>query len=616
MNPSSLKDYVPIGKLFQDVVNRCPNHIAVKYKNSQLTYLELNTKANQLASYLQSCEVKPGMFVALSVFQDLNSIVAILAILKVGGVYLPIDPAYPESRFTYILEDAKPHVLLTQSNLISKFKNIKCSIIAIDTEWNRYTTSFEDYSLIVNPNELAYIVYTSGSTGQPKGIMIEHKSFPHIAMARKDIYPKTPTALLSESISFDPSILTLFYVLIAGGTICIPENKGVPDPHYILELLEKYKIDFLLSVPSFYTMILQKNKPIPFLKHVSLCAETFPAYILQLHSRLVPQAFLYNEYGPSEYAIGATLEKVYDPILNETYPITIGKPLPNTEIYILDHDFKHIPIGQKGEIFIAGIGLARGYLHKEQMTQEKFVFVALDNELPIFLYRTGDFGCMLPDGNIEFLGRMDRQVKMPGGYRVELEEIEYAARQYPKIHEAVVIIVGEEEHRQLILFVSSSKEILQNDAIKSHLSSLLPKYMVPARIIQIEKFPLTSHGKIDRKALSESLKQIPHNILEQKSSCALEKSLLDIWKFVLKTDQIGINENFFDLGGNSIQLATVQTYLENMLHTHVSIVDLFTYPTISLLVKHINNEKFQQQPKKEKVELATKKAASFAEFKR
>jgi amino acid adenylation domain-containing protein len=570
-------------ELFEDQLQRDPNAVAISFKDMVLTYNELDQKSNQLAKYLRANGVQTGSYVGLSLSNNFDLIISILGILKAGGVYVPLEPSYPKDRINYMLEDAKPLVLLTESQNPHQFESFTEKKIVLDRSWEEITT-FDSTPLgvSINSKDLAYVIYTSGSTGKPKGIMVDHGSFAYACVAHREFYQEKLVGLMSGAISFDVSILIIFHSLTSGGRIHIPPLESRIDPAQLIDVINSNSINYILCVPSLYSMILNRSQKLPSLKIVSLTGENIPNSILLLHPYIAPNAILYNEYGPTEYAIGTTIAKIYDPKLKITYPVSVGNPLPGTFVYIFDEKLQALPAGAKGEIYIGGPGIARGYLNMPNLTAEKFI--TFRNEI---IYRTGDFGRFLPNGTLKFLGRIDNQVKIRGN-RIELAEIEQEICRLHNINEAVVVCEGTNENRHLVAYFTAIENKELGKEIKSHLTNLLPKYMIPSKFIQLQAFPRTPNGKIDRNLLPTIVKNKNHKAGEPITK--LEQSLLNIWKKILHLKMIGSQDNFFDLGGDSFALAVVQTQIESDLAIKVPITDLLQYPTIAQLALHLNNQ--------------------------
>jgi amino acid adenylation domain-containing protein len=584
--------FTNICQLFEQQVERSPDAIAVIFENHQLTYLELHQRSTQLAYYLKSIGAQPNTLIGLCVYNCLDLMVGILGILKSGSAYLPLDPSYPQERLEWMLNDSKPAIVLSQKTLLHQFTHYEGKVVVLENVWEKCHCL--DQALLsfseIAPHHLAYVIYTSGSTGKPKGIMVTHESFPHLALAHQEYYPSQLIGLLTGSISFDVSILIIFHILISGGVICIPAHNISKDANEMIEFIQKHAINFLVCVPSFYALILDKGHPLPSLASVSLAGENIPKDLLKKHSQLACNSILYNEYGPTEYAIGTTIAKIYDPIAHQLHPVTVGQPLPHTQVYILDENLQLLPVGMKGEICIGGIGLAKGYFNQPELTAERFIRISFANSLSMRLYRTGDFGRLLSDGNFEFLGRMDHQVKIRG-YRIELGEIEHTICKYPDVNEAVVVVRGDEElgNKQLITYFSAFSKKPLNELLRTYLKNQLPGHMIPSIFIQLEKFPRTPNGKIDRDALPD-ISEIREKYEREKPQTELEQHLLDIWETTLHMHSIGREDHFFDLGGSSLQIAHIQTLIEKRLQIKIPITDLYQYPTIAKLAQHLNQQ--------------------------
>ena len=572
--------------LFRQQAKSNPSAIAIIFNEFSLTYEELDFRSALLANFLRANGVKSESIVALSVYNSLDLIVGILGILRSGGAYMPVDPSYPAERIKMMIEDAKPVLLLTEEGLNNKFSFAPTKIVRMD---NIFPGEHHSQEEIFQPNQLAYVIYTSGSTGSPKGILLDHKALSYAALAHQKLHPARLVSFMFGSISFDASLLVITHTLISGGTICIPKNDMTADPEQIIKFIDNHAINYTLCVPSFYTMLLNKSRELPSMKSVDLAGENMTTAILDAHSKTAPNAILHNIYGPSEYAIGATFAKIYDPAFKQVNKITIGKPFPDTRVYILDENLQETPIGVKGEIFIGGPGLARGYLNKEALTAEKFIWLSLPDQDRIRLYRTGDFGRFLPDGNLEFLGRMDYQVKIRG-YRVELGEIEHAISQHQKVTEAAVIVQEEPaQNKHLVAYFTTADKDDIGQELKTYLTNMLPKYMIPYAYVQLESFPYTLNRKIDRNALPSVFEKRKNNVEESQSE--LGSALSDIWKKVLHLKVVGKDDNFFDLGGDSLTLACIQTQIEADLAIKVPITALLQYPTISQLSQHLERQK-------------------------
>jgi len=583
-----------IYQLFEEQVEKTPNNIAVAYEDKRLTYKQLNERANQLAHYLRTLGVKPDVLVALSMDRSLEMIIGILGILKAGGAYVPLDPNYPKERLQFILEDTQAPILLIQSHLKTNFETYSGIIFKIDDDLDIINQESNiNLDCLTSSHHLAYVIYTSGSTGKPKGVMVEQRNLIESTKARLKYYPTSPhNFLLLSSISFDSSIAGIFWSLISGGTIVLPENVKNIDVNNILDHIQKYQISHLLCVPSFYKTLLEHQKDcynIHPLSTVIVAGEKFDDLLINQHKEHLALSSLFNEYGPTETCIWSSVTNLYNARTQYSNKLTIGHPIANVQMYILDGHMNPVPIGVAGEIYIGGVGLARGYLKRPDLTAVRFIpnpFVsdADDNEpLNLRLYRTGDVARYLQDGNIEFLGRIDDQVKIRG-FRIELGEIESTLNSHHQVVQAIVLAREDESNdKKLIAYVvptdnivnslsaqstlsSSAGEsfsILSGDNIpvltedlRNHIIRLLPDHMNPSFFVYLNRMPLTINGKIDRKTLPApdlSFRQVGNEYVPAHSP--LEQELSRIWTDILKIKEIGIYDNFFKLGGHSL-LAT------------------------------------------------------------
>lgn len=594
-----------VNDLFKEQVRKSPHQTALVFQNSKMTYQELDQRSNQFARYLREKGVQANALVGFSLSKSLDLIVGILGILKAGGVYLPLDSTYPRERLEFMIKDAKPQVLVTESRHESLFANFRGEVVQIDKDRKKISRFSENPLLIsISPNQLAYVIYTSGSTGRPKGIMVDHNSFAHGAVAHDGYYQEKLVGLLSSAISFDVSILMIFHLLSSGGTVYIPKDESIADAEKLVSTIENNAISYLLCVPSLYSMVLDRCRQLPSLKIVSLTGENIPNFILKLHAKIAPNAILYNEYGPSEYAIGTTIGKIYDPVKKKVYPVNVGKPLPNTYVYVLDENLLPVPENVKGEIFIGGAGLSKGYLSNSELTAEKFLSFRFTT-----LYRTGDFGRLLPDGNLEFLGRTDNQVKIRGN-RVELGEVEQTICRYPQVNEAVVVCKKHNSSSHLVAYFTTLVDGEVEKELKGYLTNVLPRYMIPSVFVHLKSFPRTPNGKIDRSALLNTFEKRKKGIA--KTSSNLERTLFHIWKKVLGLESIGYDDNFFDLGGDSLGIAKVQTLIEKELAINIPVTILLQYPTISQLSNHLG----QQENLKKSTSRELKRKGALQKFKK
>lgn len=565
-----------IHQLFETQVQRTPDAVAVVFAEEQLTYQELNIRANQLAHHLQQLGVKQEVLVGICVERSLNMVIGLLAILKAGGAYVPLDPNYPQERLAFILEDTQALVLLTQASLMAEMPPHKAQVISLDTDWHLIAQqSPENLSSQLTPDNLAYIIYTSGSTGRPKGVMIKHSS----TVAMLDWADKTYTiaerkgVLASTSICFDLSVFEVFVPLCCGGQVILIENAL-----YLPTLPPALRVTLINTVPSIIAQLLRNNAIPASVQTVNVAGEA-------LHNQLVQQLYsqdhiqqVFNLYGPSEdttYSTAALIHK------NSSNTPPIGYPIHNTQTYLLDHNLQPVPVGVPGMLYVGGAGLACGYLNKPELTAEKFIpnpYAIAPGER---LYQTGDLARYLPNGELEYIGRIDYQVKVRG-FRIELGEIEALILEHAAVEAAVVTVNSSAiDSQQIVAYVvPHPQQTLTITELHSFLASKLPNYMVPTAFVILEALPLTPNGKIDRKALkapdtakSENKELVaPRNYLEAK--------LIEIWSDVLGVKQVGIFDNFFELGGDSI-LAIVVITRANQANLKLTVKQLFQHQTIA-----------------------------------
>jgi amino acid adenylation domain-containing protein/non-ribosomal peptide synthase protein (TIGR01720 family) len=547
-----------IHQLIELQAQKTPDAIAIVFEQQQLTYQELNQRSNQIAHYLQKLGVKPDVLVGICVERSLEMVVGLLAILKAGGAYVPLDPDYPTQRLAFMLEDAQVPILLTQKSLISYLPKHHAQVICLDTDWQQifsYESTKNPYSPLQNTN-LAYVIYTSGSTGQPKGAMNTHEGICNRLLWMQDTYKLTAAdrVLQKTPFSFDVSVWEFFWPLITGACLVIAQPGGHRDSSYLVKLIQQQQITTLHFVPSMLQVFLNEVglEQCHHLKRV-ICSGEALAFELQtkFFARL-PKVELHNLYGPTEAAIDVTFWQCQQHTPEKVVPI--GRPIANTQIYILDQQLQPVPIGVPGELHIGGLGLARGYLNRPQLTKEKFIPNPFSNQPGARLYKTGDLARYRSDGNIEYLGRIDHQVKIRG-FRIELQEIEAVLASYPEVQKTVVVVREDEPgNKRLIAYIVPVKEsTVSTSKLRQFVKQKLPNYMVPSFFVVLDTLPLTPNGKLDRRSLpipDNSRPDIEETFVAAQN--AVETKLTQIWSEVLGVKQVGIYDNFFALGGDSI----------------------------------------------------------------
>ncbi|PKM51732.1 MAG: hypothetical protein CVV02_05575 [Firmicutes bacterium HGW-Firmicutes-7] len=606
-----------IHELFEERVIQVPGEIAIRCRDKSISYSELNKKANQLARRLRIDGVGKDCIVGIMANRSIECIIGMLAVLKAGGAYLPIDPKYPDERLKLILEDSEADILLTQKEIksVDYFNGIK---IYLDEPIN-YEHNDENLDLINYSNDLAYVIYTSGSTGKPKGAMIEHKGVVnYIWWAMKQYGSENKTALtfpLYSSISFDLTVTSIFVPLLSGNSIEVYDE----DEFCLDRILKEDKVDIIKLTPSHLKALINEDISVKRLKSFIVGGEEFERKVAEeIANKFSDKVIQYNEYGPTETVVGCMIY-AYDKEKDKEKAVPIGVPSDNVKLYIFDQNKRLVPNNVIGELYIGGEGVCRGYLNRDSLTAEKFV------ENPYMkgetIYKTGDLVRKRSDGIIEFVGRIDQQVKI-NGYRIECGEVEEYVTKIDEIIDAVVVVKEDLNKEKVLCCYYVSKRNLLADEIRKSLLEKMPCYMIPSRFIQLREMPINQNGKIDRKLLQNKPFIIEEDKeLYQPPRNQLEETLCQIWTEVLKTKkEIGIHDNFFNLGGNSLLAIQVIQKLRKTGQTGqvekadpagqtgqvekagrgCKTSDLLQYPTVAELVKHIQISNNRQDTIKEK----------------
>ena len=573
-----------IHELFEEQVEKTPDNIALVFEEKKLTYRELNEKSNSLAMELREKGVKADSIVGIMVERSLEMIIGIIGILKAGGAYLPIDSTYPKERIEYMLKDSGSKILLSQKSLV---ENVEFDGIVIDLYNDElYKNNSNNLAKENNSNDLAYIIYTSGTTGNPKGVLIEHRNVMNLLNYMERNYPVdcNDVYLLKTNYAFDVSVTELFGWFIGCGSLAIIGENEYKDVNAIINLIDKYKVTHINFIPSmlnaFNEIIEQDLHKIGSLKYIFSAGEELNKNLAYSLISNIGKTKLVNLYGPTEDTVYSSMYLVDKSLKYKSIPI--GKPIQNTKLYILNNN-KAMPVGIAGELCISGEGLARGYLNKPELTKEKFVDNPFDQGTK--MYKTGDLARWLPDGNIEYLGRIDNQVKIRG-FRIELGEIENIILQHEKIKEAVVVVKENKENDKYICAYAVSDNLLEELNLKSYLKEILPEYMIPSYFVQLEKMPLTPNGKLDRKALPEPNMELTLTEYEAPRN-EVEEILSRIWSEVLGVERVGINDNFFDLGGHSLKATMLISKIYNNFYVEVPIIEIFKAPYIKSISEYI-----------------------------
>lgn len=592
--------YQCIHELFEAQVARSPDAIALISEDKHLTYRELNVRANQLAHDLQELGVKPEVRVGISAERSLEMVIGLLAILKAGGTYVPLDPAYPQERLAFMLNDAQVSVLLTQHRLVKILPQHGALVVCLDTDWpvNR-PENLENPVSGVTAENLAYAVYTSGSTGKPKGVMIQHRSlasYIETVSVEFNIQPGD-RVLQFASLNFDVGAEEIFSCLVRGATLVLRTDSMVTSTSEFLHRCRDFRLTVLDLPTAFWHQLtaelMMKGLALPEpLRLVVIGGERALPERLAVWQEHVSQVQLVNAYGPTEATIGATICKL--PRLtgvNTKLPeVPIGRAIQNVQTYVLDPHLQPTPISVPGELYIGGVGLARGYLNHPELTAEKFIPHPFSSNLGARLYKTGDLVRYLPSGEIEFCGRIDQQVKLRG-FRIELGEIETVLNQHMNVCEAVVVPWEDKlGDKRLAAYVSPHPEqTLPASELRRFLQEKLPEYMIPSAFIVCQTLPLTPSGKIDRRALPPPETSRPElEATYVAPQTELEQAIATIWQKVLNVERVGVHDSFFELGGHSLLLVQVHSQLHERFKTDLSMLDLFRYPTISSLAAYFN----------------------------
>jgi amino acid adenylation domain-containing protein len=586
-----------IHQLFEEKVQQYPDSIAVSFANEQLTYQELNTRSNKLAQHLQKLGVCSEVLVGICISQSIEMIIGLLGILKAGGAYVPLDPSYPQERLNFMLEDAQVSVLLTQENLLKYFQGFSNPIISIDKDWEIISQEREyNPKSNLNSDNLAYVIYTSGSTGKPKGVAVPHKAVNRLVCNTNYIKlePSDKIAQASNP-SFDAATFEIWGALLNGAhLVVISKDVSLSPQEFALQLRQKGISVLFLTTALFQQIARDVPQAFANLKYLMFGGETGDRRWINKIIKYGGPKHLIHVYGPTENTTFSSYYCIEDfPESATSFPI--GRPITNTQIYILDIHLQPAPIGVIGELYIGGEGVAREYLNRTELTAKHFILHPFSNNSKTRLYKTGDLARYLPDGNIEFLGRVDNQVKIRG-FRIELSEIEAVLSQHLAVRETVVI-AGEDipDDKYLVAYIVPNQEQMPTQEVQSFASLLrqflkekLPEYMIPRAYVVLESLPLTPNGKVDRRALP-----MPDTITFNKQDYVaprsqVEELLAEIWAKVLRKEQVGVHDNFFELGGHSLLATQLTSRIRDTFQIDLPVRNLFEAPTVEQLARYID----------------------------
>jgi amino acid adenylation domain-containing protein len=582
---AAFPDRQTVHSLFEAQVERSPEAVALVFGEQQLSYRELNARANQLGHYLRAAGVGPEVLVGLCVERSVEMIVALLGILKAGGAFVPLNPLYPQERLSFMIADAGLSLLLTEQALLAQLPELSgLQTLCLDREAARLGAQpSQNLAGGAGADNLAYVIYTSGSTGQPKGVLVQHRGVCNLALAQAQVFGVSAASRVLQfaSISFDAVVSELFKTLLTGATLCLARAESLMPVEPLLQVLRQQSISMVTLPPSVLAVL--PAEELPALRTVISAGEACTAELVANWSS--EQRQLLNAYGPTEVTVCATSSA---PLEGQSRP-PIGRPLNNTEVYVLDGQMQPVPNGVVGELYVGGVGLARGYLQRPALTAERFLPHPFTAQPGSRLYRTGDLARYLEDGQLEYRGRSDQQVKLRG-FRIELGEVEAVLGQHPAVRDVVVLAREDEPaQKRLVAYLLTAPET-PADVMqwRAWLSQKLPDYMLPAAYVLMEEFPLTASGKVDRRALPAPDAGRPaQGAAYLGPRDPLEQLLVDMWQAVLGLDQVGVADNFFAIGGDSIKGAILINQLQELLGEYVYVVAIFDAPTVAALADYL-----------------------------
>jgi amino acid adenylation domain-containing protein len=578
-----------VHELLEATARRVPHATAVICGDQSLTYAELNARANHLAQLLRAKNVKADVLVGLCLERSVEMVVGLLGILKAGGAYVPLDPAYPRDRIQYILEDARVKVLVTQENLRESLSHTAPELVFVDSD-PALPTGDDETSTSRASSNLAYVIYTSGSTGRPKGVQIEHRNLVNLLLSvqKEPGFSERDVLVAVTTISFDTAGVDTYLPLLAGARLVIANREATLDGRKLAQLLNDSGATVMQATPATWRLLIESGWSGKRGLRIFSTGEALP---VELATDLMKRGdSVWNLYGPTETTIWSSLYQVRG---SEKRSIPIGHPVANTKLYILDEKREPVTAEKPGELYISGNGLARGYLDRPELTAEKFVSDPFSNIPGARMYRTGDLARLLSDGNVEYMGRIDHQVKLRG-FRIELGEIEVVLEQHADVKQAVVVAreerPGDKFLAAYVVFATGKRSTISD--LREHLAQQLPDYMVPAAFVEVQRFPMTPNGKVDRKALP-----IPQaaDFSDRNEYVAprneVERKLVAMWETILGIRPIGVCTSFFDLGGRSILAARLFMQISREFGEDVPLAALFESPTIEQLAKRLHREK-------------------------
>ena len=597
---STKRDYPKdhcIHQLFEAQVERTPDAVAVVFEERQLTYRELNRRANQVAHYLRKSGVGPEVLVGLCLERSLEMVVGLLGILKAGGAYVPLDPEYPKARLAYMLAQTEIDFLLTNERLLQTLAEFKGRAVCLDRDGGLFEREQEhNPDTAIEPDNLAYVIYTSGSTGKPKGVLSCHRGVANYFSYLGETYSLSSVdrVLQIPSLSFDASVRDLIGPLTAGAQVVIVNDCDAKDPAALLSIIKEHGVTCILSiVPTLFNELLEaghgRDPLYDSLRLILVSGEALAVSSCRKARQMFgDRTWIVNQYGPTESTLTCSYHRVVEAD-NDRGIAPLGRAIPNARIYILDSYLNPVPIGISGELHIGGIGLARGYLNSPDLTADRFIPDPFSGDPGARLYKTGDLARYLTDGKIEFLGRMDHQVKVRG-FRIELGEIEVVLTQHPAVRQAVAVVRKDVpgDNRLVAYVVPSIEQTPTRNELRNFLKSKLPEYMVPSAFVVLDSLPLTPNRKVDRRALP-----IPDGSRPEPEGgfvaprTPVEETLAGIWAEVLGVERVGANDNFFELGGHSLLATQVMSRVRSAFEVEIPLRSVFESPTVAGLAVQI-----------------------------
>jgi amino acid adenylation domain-containing protein len=574
-------------ELFEAQAERTPDAVALVFKETRLTYAELNGRANQLARHLRASGAGPGVRVAVCLDHSPEMIVAVLGVLKAGAAYVPLDPSYPQARLAFMLKDAATPVLLTEQSLLAGLPPDSAAVpFRMDTDWPTVAhESAENLPATATPQDLAYVIYTSGSTGEPKGVKIQHRSAVNYVWWAAESYLRGESLdfALYSSLSFDLTVTSIYTPLLTGNRVLIYRKEG--QDSQLFDILKDNQVGVLKLTPSHLSLVKDDEHRGSRIKRLIVGGEALDtALARRIHESFGGEVEIYNEYGPTEATVGCMIHR-YDPAADERAQVPIGRPAANTQVYVLDSNLEPVAENVVGELYIAGDGLAEGYLNREELTAERFV--AHPSHAGRRMYRSGDLARRLGGGILEYVGRRDEQVKYHG-YRVELSEIRDALNRLPQVRDSVVKVVRDKQGRDVLVAYYVSRQEVEAGLLRELLKEQIIEETIPNIFVHLKKLPLTLNGKINHRALptlEEARERVRREYVAARS--ATEEILAQIWADVLGVNQIGVHDNFFELGGHSLLATQIISRIREAFKVEMSLRSLFESPTVSALAQTV-----------------------------